>query len=554
MEKMKTLTIGNAQFDIFDDEAVHFTLQELTNEQKKQARENIDAQPAGNYLTEHQDISGKLDANKLPEAVNAALAQAKESGEFDGADGKDGKTPSIGTNGNWFINELDTGKPSRGEPGYTPQLNIDYFNGQNGEDGFSVVVSVSDIDGGHRVTFTDIDGQKTIDVMDGENGNGIKSAVLNDDYTLTLTFDNDTSYTTPSIRGVEGRRGEKGDPITVEKVTESSTDGGVNVVEFSDGSKLNVRNGSVGSPGEPGFSPTVNISKSEKVTTIKITDKNGEKTATINDGSNGTSVTVSNVSESTASGGTNVVTFSDSKKVNIKNGNDGKTPVRGTDYWTEADQESIVQQVIAALGTPVFGTVDANNNIVLTGNLADGKYTLKYEDAEGNVTTIGTLTAEGAPTYTNMLTEAINSDGTPFVYKDRDGVTDTVGYKVDTRLGYSGSESTSSSTGLEVSGFIPVKYGDVLYFKNVEVIQEGTNSDKCYFTTYTSDFAKIADRRADSTGDQDAFIWDDNKCIKSVSLYNGGGWSSNVNNAAYLRFSATEINATSIVTKNEPID
>lgn len=32
-------------------------------------------------------ISDKLDADKLPEAVNDALAQAKESGEFDGADG-----------------------------------------------------------------------------------------------------------------------------------------------------------------------------------------------------------------------------------------------------------------------------------------------------------------------------------------------------------------------------------------------------------------------------------------------------------------------------------
>lgn len=46
-------------------------------------------------------------------------------------------------------------------------------------------------------------------------------------------------------------------------------------------------------------------------------------------GTNGTSVTVSNVSESTASGGTNVVTFSDGKKVNIKNGKDGKDGADG---------------------------------------------------------------------------------------------------------------------------------------------------------------------------------------------------------------------------------
>ena len=36
-------------------------------------------------------------------------------------------------------------------------------------------------------------------------------------------------------------------------------------------------------------------------------------------------------------------------------GTDGKTPVRGTDYWTEADKQEIVSSVIAALpdGTEV---------------------------------------------------------------------------------------------------------------------------------------------------------------------------------------------------------
>lgn len=43
------------------------------------------------FLTEHQDISGKLDASALPTAINTALAQAKASGEFDGKDGVDGQ-------------------------------------------------------------------------------------------------------------------------------------------------------------------------------------------------------------------------------------------------------------------------------------------------------------------------------------------------------------------------------------------------------------------------------------------------------------------------------
>lgn len=51
------------------------------------------------YLTEHQDISGKLDASELPTAINTALAQAKESGEFDGADGAPGKDGADGQPG-----------------------------------------------------------------------------------------------------------------------------------------------------------------------------------------------------------------------------------------------------------------------------------------------------------------------------------------------------------------------------------------------------------------------------------------------------------------------
>ena len=47
-------------------------------------------------------------------AVNEALAHAKASGEFDGADGL---TPTIGENGNWYLGETNTGKPSRGEKG-----------------------------------------------------------------------------------------------------------------------------------------------------------------------------------------------------------------------------------------------------------------------------------------------------------------------------------------------------------------------------------------------------------------------------------------------------
>ena len=51
------------------------------------------------YLTQHQDISGKLDASELPEAIEDALAQAKASGEFDGEPGPQGPKGDPGATG-----------------------------------------------------------------------------------------------------------------------------------------------------------------------------------------------------------------------------------------------------------------------------------------------------------------------------------------------------------------------------------------------------------------------------------------------------------------------
>jgi len=99
---------------------------------------------------------GAVAQTDLQAATDAALAQAKASGEFDGAtgpagpagpqgpagatgkDGADGKpgaagadgvTPHIGDNGNWYIGSTDTGKPSRGATGANGS------DGANGKDG-----------------------------------------------------------------------------------------------------------------------------------------------------------------------------------------------------------------------------------------------------------------------------------------------------------------------------------------------------------------------------------------------------------------------------------
>lgn len=73
--------------------------------------------------------------------------------------------------------------------------------------------------------------------------------------------------------------------------------------------------------------------------------------------------------------------------------------------------DEVAAEVLARLGTPVFGTVDEENNIILSGNLAEGTYTLKYEDADGKITEIGTLN-HSLVTYTNLFNPATASINT----------------------------------------------------------------------------------------------------------------------------------------------
>ena len=60
-----------------------------------------------------------------------------------GSDGKDGITPTIGKNGNWYLGSTDTGKPSRGAdgtPGATGAPGKDGVPGADGKDGITPTI------------------------------------------------------------------------------------------------------------------------------------------------------------------------------------------------------------------------------------------------------------------------------------------------------------------------------------------------------------------------------------------------------------------------------
>lgn len=77
-------------------------------------------------------------------------------------------------------------------------------------------------------------------------------------------------------------------------------------------------------------------------------------------------------------------------------GEDGRTPVKGVDYWTEEDKQEIIDAVLAALST---------------GGDADAEYTLTSADMS-----VGTVNGDGsvgAGTNRMYTTEPISlSDGT----------------------------------------------------------------------------------------------------------------------------------------------
>ena len=108
------------------------------------------------------------------------------------------------------------------------------------------------------------------------------------------------------LESLVGDPGPSGTSVTVSSVIESAEDGGSNVIKFSDGNTITIKNGGKGSTGI---------------------------------GKDGTSVTVTKVTESTADGGSNVVTFSDGKTITIKNGTKGNVGQNGKSAYEIAKEK-----------------------------------------------------------------------------------------------------------------------------------------------------------------------------------------------------------------------
>lgn len=96
-----------------------------------------------------------------------------------GPAGKDGITPTIGANGNWYLGDEDTGKPSRGKKG------ADGAAGKAGSDGYSPEATVTPINGGAKIIIKDKNGTTSANVMNGAQGPKGDAGPKGDSYALT---------------------------------------------------------------------------------------------------------------------------------------------------------------------------------------------------------------------------------------------------------------------------------------------------------------------------------------------------------------------------------
>ncbi len=209
-----------------------------------------------------------------------------------------------------------------------------------GTDGVSPVVSMERQSDGVAITVTDVNGTKTEKVYDGV-GSGSGGAGFT--FTPSVSENGDLSWTNngglenPATVNIKGPQGEDGNPGIS---ATHSWEGTVLTVTSASGTSSADLKGPQGDPGAAGSNGSDGVGIESVEQTTSTTADGGDNVITVTL-TNGTQSTITLKNGSKGEPGTAGADGSD--------GNDGYTPVKGTDYYTDADKEEMVQAVLAAL-------------------------------------------------------------------------------------------------------------------------------------------------------------------------------------------------------------
>ena len=329
------------------------------------------------------DLSDYLQRTELPEAINDALAQAKDSGAFDGPPGEKGDKGDAGPQGPKGDPGAKGSPGEDGRDGLTPTIEVEEnYTSNTGKSG--VLIKVTQPHMTETGTSTEIYGFPIYNGTDGKAANifSVKVEMLAAGATPSATVTENALGSIITLKIPKGDKGDKGDT----GATGAQGQPGEQGAPGEDGPAgqrgtgiLNTTTGiSAYTTAVNGVTPAYRIALSTlkaqaKVSEVLVGDTvrysyyvypviyvdatyaylgtrvsirgatgaegeagdtgpegpqgpQGEPGA---NGKDGTSVTVKSVSESTADGGSNVVTFSDGKTLTVKNGNKGSTGDKG---------------------------------------------------------------------------------------------------------------------------------------------------------------------------------------------------------------------------------
>lgn len=193
--------------------------------------------------------------------------------------------------------------------------------------------------------------------------------------------------------------------------------------------------------------------------------------------------------------------------------------------------------------TKTAGTANGTSFCVFSINRADKKIYVDHYGPGVDRVFDYTVIDPSAPSYTNLLPSAIDTDGS--IYNG-------VGWEKGYRLGSDGAPSGQNDSYL--TGFIPVKFGDVVHLKNVKWqngVTTGLNSGNQRISFYSADKAHLAQTNAIGLGGTLSGVKDENGIWTQFTVKN---WSGvDLGNAAYFRLNCAEISGDSIITANEEI-
>ena len=106
--------------------------------------------------------------------------------------------------------------------------------------------------------------------------------------------------------------------------------------------------GKDGKDGSDGFSPTIEVTDNETGILLTIIDFTGTKTATVHNGAVGPQGETGPQGPIGPQGEIGPVGPAGKDGKDGQTGPAGYTPIKGTDYWTDADKQEIINAVIAS--------------------------------------------------------------------------------------------------------------------------------------------------------------------------------------------------------------